>query len=131
MTDNTDMQAALQACVDVLLHDGVPTEPEHPKRLALNAAEAALAARDAQAGSGTDERAAFAIAMVEAGYHEPEPSESRVDAKVTSAMVEAAYGPYLSESADRIRRKALAEVLRIAEIERIERAAKEARDAGA
>lgn len=39
----TDMQAALQACVDALLHDGVPTDPYHPRRVALNAAEAALA----------------------------------------------------------------------------------------
>ena len=56
MADRTDMQAALQACVDVLLHDGVPTDPEHPKQIALIAAEAALASRpDAQA----DERGAF------------------------------------------------------------------------
>lgn len=48
MTDRQDMREALQACVDAMLHDGVPTDPEHPKQIALSAAEAALAARDAQ-----------------------------------------------------------------------------------
>lgn len=53
MNHKTDMQAALQACVDVLLHDGVPIDPTHPKRIALIAAEAALASRpDAQAKTG-------------------------------------------------------------------------------
>lgn len=52
MTDRNDMREALQACVDAMLHDGVPTDPEHPKQVALNAAEAAL---DAQAESGAAE----------------------------------------------------------------------------
>lgn len=34
---------ALQLCITELLHDGVPTDPVHPRRVALNAAEAALA----------------------------------------------------------------------------------------
>ncbi len=30
---------ALQACVDVTLHNGVPVDPKHPARLALTEAE--------------------------------------------------------------------------------------------
>lgn len=44
------------------------------------------------------------------------------DARVTAEMVEVAYGTYLSEPADRTRREALTEVLRLAEIERLDRA---------
>lgn len=45
MNHKTDMHEALHLCIDAMLHDGVPTDPEHPKRIALNAAEAALASR--------------------------------------------------------------------------------------
>ena len=56
MNRKTDMHEALQLCIDAMLHDGVPTDPYHPRRVALNAAEAALASRpDAQA----DERGEF------------------------------------------------------------------------
>lgn len=33
----------LEACVDLLLHDGVPLEHEHPKRIAVERARAILA----------------------------------------------------------------------------------------
>lgn len=48
----TDMKAALQACVDAMLHDGVPTDPEHPKRIDLDSAEAALAGQSAGVPAG-------------------------------------------------------------------------------
>lgn len=73
MNHKTDMQAVLQACVDAMLHDGVPTDPEHPKRIALIAAEAALASRpDAQA----DERGAFE-AWMRTGELDPVPNVER------------------------------------------------------
>lgn len=43
MTHKTDMREALQLCIDAMLHDGVPTDPYHPRRVALAAAENALA----------------------------------------------------------------------------------------
>ena len=47
MTHKTDMREALQLCIDAMLHDGVPTDPYHPRRVALTAAEAALASQSA------------------------------------------------------------------------------------
>lgn len=38
MTHKTDMREALQLCIDAMLHDGVPTDPYHPRRVALRAA---------------------------------------------------------------------------------------------
>lgn len=43
MNQKTDMREALQLCIDAMLHDGVPTDPYHPRQVALTAAEAALA----------------------------------------------------------------------------------------
>lgn len=73
MNHKTDMREALQLCIDAMLHDGVPTDPYHPRRVALAAAENALASRpDAQA----DERGAF-----EAWWLSDVPEEHRAFAK--------------------------------------------------
>lgn len=37
-----ELLAALEACVDVMLDKGIPVDKEHPHRIALGAAEAAI-----------------------------------------------------------------------------------------
>jgi hypothetical protein len=43
LNDQQKAFEALRACVDVMLHDGVPTDKDHPARVALDKAEAVLA----------------------------------------------------------------------------------------
>jgi len=50
LNDQQKAFEALRACVDVMLHDGVPTDKDHPARVALDKAEAVLAS-DAPAGA--------------------------------------------------------------------------------
>jgi hypothetical protein len=51
---NTDeLRRALKACVAVMLHNGVPVDEDHPARIALDMAEAALYAPADLRGPGT------------------------------------------------------------------------------
>jgi len=43
---------AMQMALDCMLHDGVPTDPEHPKRIAVNALIAALVEEAAMVEAG-------------------------------------------------------------------------------
>lgn len=47
-----ELEQALQGCVDAMLHNGVPVDPEHPERVALVAAQAAIDAARKEKGHG-------------------------------------------------------------------------------
>ena len=72
----TDMREALQLCIDAMLHDGVPTDPYHPRRVALTAAEAALACRhDAELAMIREQAAAETDDWAERQTKEPTKEE--------------------------------------------------------
>jgi hypothetical protein len=52
LNDQQKAFEALRACVDVILHDGVPTDKDHPARVALDKAEAVLARQSQHAAVG-------------------------------------------------------------------------------
>jgi len=97
MTTYTDRQkaciAALRACVDVMLHNGVPTDKDHPARVALTMAESALESTSPITGfsepdGGADVRG---DAIYQTGWRTPETVWGDVDKATYDTYTEFGY----------------------------------------